>query len=150
MSASVSLWIAGTTLEGLNARHRNTMAAHLGIVFTELGDGFLRATLPVDSHTVQPMGVLHGGVSAMFAETLANAAAISVIDDARYDTFVQESNANHLRPGLPGLVIGTARPHHLGARSHVWGVEIADERDRLICIARCTLAIVKRTASGPR
>ncbi len=146
MSSTAPLWTAGTTLESLNARHRNTMATHLGIVFTELGDDFLRATLPVNSHTMQPMGVLHGGVSAMFAETLANAAAYSVIDAARYDTFVQESNANHLRPGLPGLVIGTARPHHIGARSHVWGVEIADERGRHICVARATLAIVKRTA----
>ncbi len=143
MSRSTRLWHGELTLAAINASHTNTMAAHVGVVFTELGEDFLRATLPVDPRTIQPMGVLHGGVSMMFAETLAAAAAHCTIDVSQYECVVQESNANHLRPGLPGLVIGTARPHHLGARSQVWGVEIDDERGRRICVARCTLSVVK-------
>lgn len=144
MSTPATAWYGAATLEAINARHRDTLASHVGVRFTELGDDYLRASLPIDARTIQPMGVLHGGVSAMFAETLVSAAANCIIDPVRYDCAVAESNANHLRPGLPGLVIGTTRPHHLGARSQVWGVEITDERGRLICVARATLAIVPR------
>ena len=99
--------------------------------------------MPVEPRTHQPMGYLHGGASLVLAETLGSVAANFVVDSAKFRCLGQEINANHLRPVTDGLVIGTARPFHLGSRSQVWSIEIRDPRERLVCISRLTVAVVE-------
>ncbi len=103
--------------------------------------------MPVEPRTHQPMGYLHGGASLVLAETLGSVAANYVIDRARQRCLGQEINANHLRPVSDGLVTGTARPYHLGARSQVWSIEIRDPRERLVCVSRLTMAVVEWRSS---
>lgn len=125
-------------------RSRNTLAEHLGIRITEIGPDYVRATMPVSSHTHQPQGILHGGASVALAETIGSLGANLCVDLTRYVCVGQEINANHLRPVASGLVTGTARPFHVGARSQVWGIEIRDENDKLVCVSRITMAVVER------
>ncbi len=115
---------------------------HIGIEFTEIGPDFLRARMPVDDRTRQPFGILHGGASVALAETLGSLGAGLVIDRAKQRCVGQEINANHIRAVSSGHVIGTARPVHLGRRSHVWEIRITDEQDRLVCISRITMYIL--------
>jgi len=117
---------------------------HIGIEFIEVGADFLRARMPVDDRTVQPFGVLHGGASVALAETLGSVAASLVIDRTKQHAVGQEINANHVRAGGKGFVIGTARPAHIGRRSHVWEIRITDEQERLVCISRITMYILDR------
>lgn len=140
-----TIWRPGVTLENLRVRAKDTMVEHLGIEIIELGPDFLSGSMPVSERTCQPMGILHGGASVAFAETLASFAANAVVDAARYACVGQEINANHLRPVPKGAVVtGTTRPFHLGARSQVWGIEIFNERSQRICVARITMAVVDR------
>lgn len=125
-------------------RSRNTLAAHLGIRVTEIGPDYLRATMPVSSHTHQPMGILHGGASVALAETVGSLAASLCVDLTQSVCVGQEINANHVRSVATGLVTATARPFHIGARSQVWGIEIRDENDKLVCVSRITMAVVER------
>jgi 1,4-dihydroxy-2-naphthoyl-CoA hydrolase len=123
-----------------------TLAEHLGIVLTELGDDYLSGSMPVSERTVQPMRILHGGASVAFAETLASLAAMAVVDPSRSFCVGQEINANHVRPASEGTVVmGVARPFHVGARSQVWGVDISDLQYRRVCIARVTMAVIPRS-----
>lgn len=139
------IWQADRTLEWFRERSRNTALEHLGIVFTELGDDYVRAEMPVDSRTCQPMRVLHGGASVLLAESLGSMAANGVVNLERQFCVGQEINANHLRPVPEGnKVIGTARPVHLGARSQVWSIEIHNERGQLVCVSRLTMAVLDR------
>jgi 1,4-dihydroxy-2-naphthoyl-CoA hydrolase len=140
----MSIWRAAATPEQLNERSRRSMSGHLGIRFTEVGPDFLRATMPVNEHTHQPFGVLHGGASVTLAETVGSVATLMCIDGEQYLGVGQEINANHLRAKSSGTVTATARPYHLGTRSHVWGIEIRDESEQLVCISRLTMAIVER------
>ena len=144
MSAAAPIWHPGTTLQFVRSIQPRTMVQTLGIEFTELGPDFLRATMPVNEHSCQPMGLLHGGASVALAESVASTAANCTIDPTRYSLVGQEINANHLRPVSSGLVTGTARPFHIGARSQVWGIEIVDEKGRLVCVSRITMALVER------
>ena len=120
------------------------MAERLGILVTEVGPDYLRATMPVNSHTHQPMGILHGGASVALAETVGSLAANLCVDLEKHICVGQEINANHLRPATSGFVTGTARPFHIGGRSQVWGIEIRDEQDKLVCVSRITMAVVDR------
>jgi len=140
----MSLWHVSTTPEYLTERGRDTLAGHLGIRVTEIGPDYLRATMPVNPHTHQPYGVLHGGASVALAETVGSLAAMLCVDPERFRCLGQEINANHLRALTSGVVTATARPYHIGARSHVWGIEIRDESERLVCVSRITMAIVER------
>jgi 1,4-dihydroxy-2-naphthoyl-CoA hydrolase len=139
---SMAIWFGNPTIDGVRKASLNAMSSHLGIEFTEFGEDFLRGTMPVEARTRQPMGYLHGGASVALAETLGSVAANCVVDPAKFRCLGQEINANHLRPVTDGLVIGTARPIHMGARSHVWGIEIRDPKERLVCISRLTIAVV--------
>ena len=140
---SAPVWHPGTTLEGMQARARDTMMAHLGIELTELGPDFIRGTMPVNERSCQPMRILHGGASVVLAETLASFAANAVVDPARHAVVGQEINANHLRSvPVGGTVNGITRPFHIGARSQVWGIEIFNERGQMTCVSRITLAVV--------
>ena len=139
----MAIWFAKPTIGELSAGQAGLLSAHLGIEFTEWGDDYLRGTMPVEPRTHQPMGFLHGGASMVLAETLGSVAANYVVDPAKFRCLGQEINGNHLRPVTDGLVTGTARPIHLGSRSQVWGIEIRDPRERLVCISRLTVAVVE-------
>ena len=145
----MSIWRTQTSVEQLSVEQlqehsRNTLAETIGIRVTEIGPDFLRATMPVNPRTHQPMGVLHGGASVALAETVGSLAATLCIDRTRYVCLGQEINANHLRPVSSGTVTATARPFHIGKRSHVWSIEIRDEQEKLVCISRLTIAVVDR------
>jgi 1,4-dihydroxy-2-naphthoyl-CoA hydrolase len=145
----MSIWRTEVTPELLERFSRGTLAERIGIRITEVGPDYLRATLPVTPDVHQPYGVLHGGASVALAETVGSVAANLCVDTERLACFGQEINANHLRSVSTGVVTATARPHHIGSRSQVWGIEIRDERGRLVCISRLTMAIVPRRESAP-
>lgn len=132
-----------TTVDALNAMSPGTAMAPLGIVFTEVGTDYLRATMPVDARTRQPYGLLHGGASVLLAETLGSSAGMLCVDEGSLVVGI-EINANHLRGVRDGLVTGTARPLHLGRSTQVWEIRIEDEAGRLVCVSRLTLAVVGR------
>jgi 1,4-dihydroxy-2-naphthoyl-CoA hydrolase len=132
-----------SSLEQLNASSRDTAMEPLGIVFTEIGPDYLRATMPVDARTHQPYGLLHGGASVLLAETLGSSAGMMAVDEGQGVVGI-EINANHLRGVRTGTVTGTARPLHIGARTQVWEIRIEDESARLVCISRLTVAVIAR------
>ncbi len=134
------------TIALLNEMSAQTMVSACGIVFTEVGDDYLRATMPVDARTVQPMRILHGGASVVLAETLGSTAAMLCVDDPNTQTVVGvEINANHLRSAQEGsTVTGTVRAVNVGRRMQVWNTEIHDERGKLLCTSRLTVMVVAR------
>jgi 1,4-dihydroxy-2-naphthoyl-CoA hydrolase len=142
----MSIWRSLRTLEELNGNRDGTLIENLGILFTEIGDDFVRGTMPVDTRTVQPYGLLHGGASVALAETLGSMGAAMCVDAAEYQVVGQEINANHVRAARSGLVTGTARAVHLGGRTHVWSIEIVNDAQKLVCISRITMAVIKRGA----
>ncbi len=147
MAARDFAWPQGTSLAALNARSAGTLMEALGIVFTELGDGYLRATMPVDARTHQPYGLLHGGASVALAETLGSSAGALLAGDSAVVGL--EINANHLRAVREGTVTGTTRPLHIGRSTQVWEIHIEDEAGRPVCISRITLAVLPQPpASG--
>lgn len=123
---------------------KGTMAEHLGIEWTEVGPDFLKARMPVDHRTKQPYGLLHGGASCVLAETIGSVASAMIVDHSKYYCVGLEINANHIRSAREGFVTGTATPLHLGATTHVWDIKIHDEKNKLICVSRLTVAIIKR------
>jgi 1,4-dihydroxy-2-naphthoyl-CoA hydrolase len=138
----MSIWFKPYTLADISANFG--MARHLGMEFTEIGPDFLRGRMPVEDRTHQPDGILHGGASVALAETLGSYAAGMVVDRSKYRCVGQEINANHLRGISSGFVIGTARAVHLGRRSQVWEIRITDEKDKLVCISRLTMAVLDK------
>jgi 1,4-dihydroxy-2-naphthoyl-CoA hydrolase len=118
------------------------LADALGIDIVELTAERVVATMPVDHRTQQPYGLLHGGASVALAETVASLASIMNVDQQRFRPVGLEINANHIRAKTEGTVRGTATPIHVGRSTHVWSIEIVDEQGRLVCISRCTLAII--------
>jgi len=122
---------------------KGNMAEHLGIEFTELGADFLKARMPVDHRTNQPYGLLHGGASCVLAETIGSVASALVIDNSKSICVGLEINANHIRGVREGFVEGTATPLHIGSSTHVWDIKIHDGRNKLVCVSRLTVAILK-------
>ena len=142
----MALWKTTPSLDQLNAMRSNTMIGTLDIMVTEIGDDFVRGTMPVDARTHQPYGLLHGGASVALAETLGSIASM-LCSDAKTERAVGlDINANHIRAVTSGRVIGTARPLHVGRTTHVWEIRIEDESGRLVCIARLTTAVVPKQA----
>lgn len=123
---------------------KNNMAEHLAIEWTELGDNYLKAKMPVDHRTNQPYGLLHGGASCVLAETLGSVASALIIDDSKFICVGIEINANHIRSARNGFVHGIVTPIHIGSSTHVWDIKIRNEEDKLICISRLTVAILKK------
>jgi len=138
----MSIWYRPYTLEELDQQSRGSMVEYVDIRFSEIGPDYLRATMPVDHRTWQPYGLLHGGATVVLAETLGSVGATCCVDTSRYYCVGQEINANHIRSARSGRVTGTARPIHLGSRSHVWEIRVEDDRQRLVAISRRTLAVV--------
>lgn len=123
---------------------KETMGEYLGIEWTELGDNFLKARMPVDHRTRQPYGLLHGGASCALAETIGSVASAMVVDHAKFYCVGLEINANHIRSAREGFVTGIAYPLHIGASTHVWDIKIYDEKEKLVCVSRLTVAVIAR------
>jgi len=132
------------SLEDLTLLGRNTMAEYIGIEWTEIGDDYISAKMPVDHRTNQPYGLLHGGASCVLAETIGSVASAMLIDPEKFMCVGIEINASHVRSARSGFVMGTARPLHIGKTTHVWDIRITDEREKLVCVGRLTVAVVPR------
>ena len=130
--------------EQLNLLNKNNLGEHLGIVFTELGDNYIKATMPVDHRTQQPYGLLHGGASVALAETIGSVASAMVIDTDKNICVGLDINANHVRGVRSGFVTGIAKPVHIGSSTHVWAIKIYDEQEKLVCISRLTVSILAK------
>lgn len=138
------IWHHRATIEELNSAN-NSLVDHLGIEMLEIGDDYIRARMPVDHRTVQPMTkVLHGGASVALAETLGSTGAFLCVDAAKYYVAGLEINANHVRSVRDGWVIGTARPLHRGRTTQLWEIRITDAAEKLVCISRLTLAVIEK------
>ena len=138
----MSIWFQQATIEDLQRSALGTLVETLGIEFTAIGPDYLSARMPVDERTKQPAGLLHGGASVALAETLGSVAAYLTVDPGRFSCVGQEINANHLRSVTGGWVTGTTRPQHLGGRTQVWDTRIVDDRERLVCVSRLTVAVL--------
>lgn len=134
----------GLDLKTINAVSAVNMVAHLGIEFTEIGKDYVKAKMPVDEKTKQPFGMLHGGASVVLAETLGSVASNVVLAGNQYAVGL-EINANHIKGVKDGYVHGTAKPIHLGRKTHVWSIEIKDDNDNLVCVSRLTVAVIEKS-----
>jgi len=137
-------WFRDFTVEELNGRPKNHIGALLGIEFTKIGDDFIEGTMPVDERTRQPAGILHGGASVVLAETLGSIASYMLIDPEKYVAVGLEVNANHLRPVKSGLVKGMCTPIHIGAKTHIWDIKLFNDRGKMSCISRLTVAVINK------
>lgn len=138
----MSIWFLQPTPEQLTEVSQGSLAAHLGIEFTEVGEDYMKARMPVDARTIQPAGILHGGASVTLAETLGSTAGYLCIDPSQYTCVGLEINANHIRSVREGYVIGTARPIHLGKSTQIWDIRIENAEGKPVCIARLTMAVL--------
>ena len=136
-----AIWKQPVSVASLTELHVNTTVAHLGIEFLEVGDDFIRARAPVDTRTRQPVGILHGGVSVLLAETLGSCGA-AFSSPAGHRAVGLDINANHIRSVSDGWVTGIARPIHLGRTTHVWQIEMTNGAGQLTCVSRITMAIL--------
>ncbi len=137
----MSLWKQAVSIDVLHAIHVDTAVARLGIEFLEVGDDFIRARVPVNPHTRQPYGLLHGGVSVVLAETLGSCAAAFTLPEG-YRAVGLDINANHLRGATSGWVTGIARPVHVGRTTQVWQIELTNDAGELTCVSRITMAVL--------
>ena len=142
----MSIWFKPFSVDDLNAYQQQTLVSHLGIRYTEVGEDFISASMPVDERTKQPAGILHGGASVALAETLGSTGANLVVDREKKLCVGLDINANHVRAMKDGSVKGVARPLHLGGTTQVWEIRISDEQDRLVCVSRITMAVLDRAA----
>ncbi len=140
----MSIWFKEITTQQLNSRGNNTMSEFLGIEFIEIGDDYLKATMPVNERTKQPIGILHGGANVVLAETLASTAANAVVNLELFYCVGLEINANHIRSVREGLVTATTYPIHLGRSTQVWEIKIIDTTGKTSCISRMTASVISR------
>ena len=137
------IWFKKPDADYINEKlNIDTIDQHLGIIISEVGDDFIKGTMPADSRTCQPFGIVHGGASVVLAESLGSIAGCHVVDHNQYRCVGQDVSATHLRPVSAGLVSGMAKPVHLGKRSQVWQINLSDDSDRLTCMVRLILAII--------
>ena len=139
-----SIFKPGFTLDAIRATGKNTLAEALGIEVTAIGMDSVTLRMPVDHRTHQPMGILHGGASVALAETAGSIAANGTIDHQKQVCVGMEINANHLRPVRTGYVTGVACPIHLGKSTQVWEIKISDDKGKLVCISRLTIAVLSK------
>ena len=126
----------------MNKMSVNTLAESLGITITQLKEGYVEATMPVDHRTHQPYGLLHGGASVSLAETLGSIGSHYLVTEQGKGAVGIEINANHVREMRKGVVTGKARIVHQGGKLHIWQIDLTDEQERLIAICRLTVMIV--------
>jgi len=140
----MKIWQTDISLAIIEERGKNTMITQLGIEFTEIGDDFLAARMPVDSRTRQPLGIMHGGASCVLAETVGSTAGNFCVDATQFYCVGLDINTNHIRSIREGFVTGIAKPFHLGKSTQVWSIEITNEQNQLISVNRLTLAVLGR------
>jgi len=145
----MSLWRTQPNLEQFNEAQKNTIGEVLDIRFEAVDDDSLTASMAVDHRTHQPYGLLHGGASVVLAETLGSMASYLCIDPSTHYCVGLEVNANHVRGVRSGRVTGVARPVHIGRTTHVWDIRLSDERGKLNCISRLTVAVVPLGENPP-
>ncbi|QAY72885.1 hotdog fold thioesterase [Agromyces protaetiae] len=140
----MSIWFVEPDVEYAASRNTETAVRALGIEITGSTDDSLFGRMPVDGRTRQPGGVLHGGASVVLAETLASWGASFTVDPEKFYCVGMEINANHVRPVADGWVTGTATPLSRGRTTQVWDIRITDDQGRLVCVSRCTMAILAK------
>jgi len=139
------IWSREYTIDELNGRPKGHIGDLLGIEFTEIGPDSVSARMPVNEKTHQPYGILHGGASVVLAESLGSVASNMIINSDKYIGVGLEVNANHLRPVKSGFVTGICTPIHIGGKTHVWDIKLYDDRGKMNCIGRLTVAIIPKT-----
>lgn len=139
-----SIWKNIPNLQAINELNKNTLGETLGIEFTDFGDDFLTATMPVDERTKQPFGLLHGGANIALAETLGSVASLLVVNQELFIGVGVEINANHLKAVFNGKVTGICKPLHIEGKNHVWEIKIYNDAQELSCISRFTCTIIPK------
>ncbi|MDU0112780.1 hotdog fold thioesterase [Psychrosphaera aquimarina] len=139
----MSIWFSPPELSVINSWNKGTMLEHLGIEITEVGEDYIEGTMPADNRTFQPFKLVHGGANVVLAESLGSIGAQLTIDPAQYYCVGQEVNANHLRGVRQGTVRGRAEQVYKGKTSQVWEIKLYDQRNKMTCISRLTVAVVK-------
>ena len=140
----MAIWNGKIDMDILQLHRKNTLVEHLGIEYLEIGDDFVKARMPVDNRTRQPMGLLHGGAHVALAESLGSMAANLCLDNSKEYALGLDINSNHLRGVSNGFVTGIAKSIHIGAKTQVWEIKIYDDKEKLICVSRLTVAIIPR------
>ena len=135
------IWTQPISVEELTERHVDTAAERLGLEFLEVGEDYVKGRVPVDTRTVQPYGILHGGVSVVLAETLGSTAGAHCTPPG-HRVVGLDINANHLRSASSGWVTGVAKPVHLGRSTQVWQIELRNDAGELTCVSRLTMAVL--------
>jgi 1,4-dihydroxy-2-naphthoyl-CoA hydrolase len=135
------------SLQHIQSFGPQTINEHLGIEWVEIGDDSLKARMLVDHRTKQPFGLLHGGASCVMAESLGSFASYLIVDPSAFYCVGIEINANHIRSAKDGYVYGVCKPIHIGSTTHVWDIRITNEEEKLVCIGRLTVAIMKKKTS---
>ncbi|MBL7745331.1 MAG: hotdog fold thioesterase [Chitinophagaceae bacterium] len=144
----MAIWFnKGLSIDDIKPLGKETMGEYVGIEWTEIGDDYIKAKMPVDHRTQQPYGLLHGGASCVLAETIGSIASAMVVDHSQFVCVGMEINANHVRSAREGYVTGIATPLHLGVNTHVWDIKIYDDIQKLVCVSRLTVAVIPRKES---
>jgi 1,4-dihydroxy-2-naphthoyl-CoA hydrolase len=140
----MAIWFRPYTIEQIQQRGKGTMLEYIDIRITEVGDNYLKGTMPVDHRTMQPMGILHGGASVVMAESLGSLAASLVVNPEKNYCVGIDINANHIRAvKAPATVTGISKPVHIGSTTQVWSIEIFNEEGKLVCVSRLTMAVLR-------
>ena len=140
----MKIWQTDISTVLANTRATNSMSEYLGIEFTEVGDDYLIATMPIDHRTKQPIGIMHGGASCVLAETVGSTAANFCVDINTHYCVGLDINTNHIRPMREGFVTAIAKPFHLGKKTQVWSIDIKNKEDKLVSVSRLTMSVLKR------
>ncbi|MBM77886.1 MAG: thioesterase [Crocinitomicaceae bacterium] len=130
--------------EHLNIIAKDTLLSHLEIEFTEVAENYIIAKMPVNQNTSQPMGILHGGASVALAESIGSIGSYLIVEKDKKVSLGLEINANHVGSAYEGYVYGKGEIIHKGKSTHIWSIEIRDEKNKLISICRLTIIIINR------
>lgn len=132
------------SMDELNSTNKKTLMEQLGIEYLDKREGYVKARMPVDERTKQPMGILHGGASLALAETIGSVGSALIVDLSKYEVRGANINANHVGAVSSGWVYGVAEIIHRGRYTHVWNINITDENGKLISVSRLTNMIIKK------
>ena len=139
----MAIWkVNNITVEALNQQSKGTLVEHLGIEMTEIGEDYVKAKMPVDNRTRQPLGLLHVGAHVVLAESLGSMAANLCLDITKEYALGLDINSNHIKSVRDGFVIGIAKPIHIGGKTHIWEIKIYDEKENLLNISRLTMMVL--------
>lgn len=139
----MQIWkVNNITVEALNQQSKGTLVEHLGIEMTEIGEDYVKAKMPVDNRTRQPLGLLHGGAHVVLAESLGSMAANLCLDISKEYALGLDINSNHIKSVRDGFVIGVAKPIHIGGKTQIWEIKIYDEKENLLNISRLTMIVL--------